>query len=82
MNISHAGMAQPSFKGWIFDGKTAINDKAVAVIECASPSSYATMHLVNGRKVESKSNARQLMSELSMAESMGVRKVPEYSFIA
>ena len=82
MNISHAGMAQPSFKGWVFDGRTAINDKAVAVIECASPSSYATMHLVNGRKVESRLNAEQLMTQLSIAESSGVRRVPANSFIA
>lgn len=82
MNISHAGMTQPSFKGWVFDGRTAINDKAVAMIECASPSSYATMHLINGRKVESRLNAQQLMTQLSIAESSGVRRVPEHSFIA
>ena len=61
MNISHAGMAQPSFKGWVFDGKTAINDRAVAMISCSSPSSYATMHLYGGQKVNVRAIAEELI---------------------
>lgn len=82
MNVSRVGMTQPSFKGWISDGRTAINDAAVAIIKSASPDSYASMHLVNGIKINTRLSAEELIDALNDSRKNGFSEVEEHSFIA
>lgn len=82
MNVSRAGMAQPSFKGWITDGQKAVRDDAVVMINSSSPSSYASLRLFDGKEVSTRLNVGQLMNSLDKAKAEGVCKLPMNSFYA
>lgn len=81
MNVSRVGMTQPSFKGWISDGKISIKDSAVVMINAPTPSSYASIHLSNGSKIDTRLNMNQVKQKIDDAKNGDVR-VPEYTFMA
>lgn len=91
MNVSRVGMsmpkptmqAQPSFKGWVTDGKTAVRDECVVRFNSKSQGSKdATMHLYDGTMVKTGLATERLARALKCAHDEGLCVLPENSFIA
>lgn len=90
MNVSRVGMsmpkptmqAQPSFKGWITDGKTAVREECVVTVNSSGKDSKdATMRLYNGQEIKTNAKTELLTRCLQAAHENGFYKEPGLSFL-
>lgn len=84
MNVSSVGMGykQPSFKGWITDGKVAFRDSSVKSIvsEAENGGEEATIHFYDGKSLDTRLTTNNLLKIVEDAHKKGFYRVGKNDF--